>query len=385
MLSNVPLNSSNLSLYIEDEQAIVFNFSQQTIFTLAPISVSLLLALDENFDESLAVAKVAECSGLSQAQVNQSLSEVIPLFSSLAGKRSFQDGLYPELKEPRTSQEQPTSNYVVGGTFFDIQTTHNKLADEVSLLLAPCRVDACTSDIKISIIERDNRFDVVSNQHTVQSGLLYDQLMPELIDRLQILAFQRSDTLFCFHGAALQMKQGSLLMPGESGAGKSTLTAYLASLGAKLYSDEMIALNEHFQAMAIHLPIAIKAGSWPILKATYPELNSLSVWRRLDGRQLKYVWPTCFSKIKTSQSKAMLVCPQYQDNVDPSKPFLEDEPMSVIDTLIWLVKSGYQITRQLEQTHLAQFIAYLNQLNRYIVRYNSNEQAEKIIKRLWEA
>jgi hypothetical protein len=385
MLSNVPLKSSNLSLYIEDEQAIAFNFPQQTIFTLAPISVSLLLALDENFDESLAVAKVAECSGLSQAQVKQSLSEVIPLFSSLAGKRSFRDGLYPELKEPCTSQEQQTSIYAVGGTCFDIHTTHYKLADEVALLLAPCRIDARTSDINIAIVERDGRFDIVSNKHTVQSGLLYEYVMPELIDRLQILAFQRSDTLFCFHGAALQMAQGGLLMPGESGAGKSTLTAYLASLGAKLYSDEMIALNDHFQAMAIQLPIAIKAGSWPILKATYPELNSLSVWRRLDGRQLKYVWPTSFATPKLSPKKVMLICPQYQDSVDLSEPFLEDEPLSVIDTLTWLVKSGYQITRQLEQTDLAKFITYLNQLNRYIVRYSSNEQAEKIIKRLWEA
>ncbi len=384
MLINVPLNSSNLSLYVEDDKAIVFNFAQQTIFTLAPISVSLLLALDESFDTSLAVSTVAECSGLSPAQVRQHLSDVTPLFSLHPDKRKFQDGLYPELKEAYSLQEHQAVNYLVGDTCFDIQTAHNQLADEISLILEPCKINGSKVDFNIAIIEQDSGFDIVSNNHSVQSGLLYEQVMPELIDRLQILAFQGSDTLFCFHGAALHMAQGNLLMPGASGAGKSTLTAYLARLGAKLYSDEMIALNEHYQPMAINLPIAIKAGSWTILETAYPEIHSQSVWLRLDGRQLKYIWPTSFVESSTSQSKAMLVCPQYQDDAELNQSLLEAKPLSVIDTLTWMVESGYQITRQLEQQHLAEFIAYLNQLKRYIVRYSANEQAEQIITRLWK-
>lgn len=383
MLSQVPLNASHLSLYIEGEQAVVFNHACQTLFKLTPVSISLLLALDEEYDERLAIAKVVELSELDTAQVAEFLPDVTSLFSLKGSDISFHDGLYPELKLDCQKSKYSAEKYVVGHTYFGIDTCHKKLARDIAHLLKPCRVDTPSIHIKMVIVEHNNWFDIVSNGHLVQSGLAYEQVMPELIDRIQILAFQRSQTHLCFHGAALRMAHGDLLMPGESGAGKSTLTAYLSSNGAQLYSDEMIALDNQFKAMVINLPIAIKSGSWSILKEEYSELNRLSAWRRLDGRQLKYVWPSSFVPTNQGDMKAMLICPQYQEKT-VAKHVVETTPLSVIDTLTWLVQSGYQVTRQLDQMHLAGFINYLNNLERYVIRYHCNEQASHIIERLWQ-
>ncbi len=58
----------------------------------------------------------------------------------------------------------------------------------------------------------------------------------------------------CLHCAAVRMEGGLVLFPSAHGAGKSTLAAYLSSLGAGLYADDILFLepiNNHAMASGV--------------------------------------------------------------------------------------------------------------------------------------
>ena len=59
-------------------------------------------------------------------------------------------------------------------------------------------------------------------------------------NRLFRESFRRNDAWLSFHGAAVALRAGSLVVVAESGAGKTTLALALLDRGARLLSDEFV-------------------------------------------------------------------------------------------------------------------------------------------------
>ena len=392
-ITKVALKTNHLSLYLENDKGMVFNHVNHCLFHLPAVSIALLLAIDEYSDEKQALEYVVQNSNIPLKKLQPLYHKIAQLFNRQQEQSTYLDGRYPEVFQSVGKHKLQSSNkittYKIANVTFLISVESPVLQNEIEKLLHPCKHNLTEVDVVISIRNtkqgNSDSFELFSHDLLINEKLTFAEVMPELIDRLQIIAFQKSDYRFCFHGAALQTPDGNLLLPGKSGAGKSTLSAFLTYNNNGLFSDEMIVLDENFNVKVLTLPIAIKSGSWHILQPYFPELTQASIWHRLDGRQLKYVWPTTFAD-QSFKTNALLVNPNFIHLTESSLPEGElpkAEALTVIDTIEMLTQGGYQLGFELNTTKLEQLIHFLTQTKCYTLSYTSNEQAQMKLKHLW--
>ncbi|MFT4937760.1 MAG: hypothetical protein ACI88A_000778 [Paraglaciecola sp.] len=394
-LLKIPLNTAYLSLYLEAEQGMVFHHIKQSLYQLPPLSIAFLLALDEGLDKPRALAEIAQSSQIPPEQLSDTYQQIKSLFNQDHDELCYLDGRYPELAKPlsgiKTAVKKKTLTYQVADATFAILTGSAPLYRDIETLLAPCQKNLEEVDFEITINPQQEVYSIYCNELLVEEQLTYPEIIPLIIDRLQILAFQKSDYYFCFHGAALQTPHGDLLLPGKSGDGKSTLSATLANEENGLYSDEIIALNKHLQLCILTLPIGLKSGSWDILATQYPQLADEPVWHRLDGRLLKYVWPSAFAKRCHQKNDKhrdfLLVNPNFRAAKDTGAAVLPaslPQKLSVIDTISMLTQSGYQLGVELSEEKLQQLIDFISASKCYQLSYANTDQAIQQLKLLWQ-
>jgi hypothetical protein len=391
--SKISLNTSHLILYIELEQGVVFHKNKQSLYQLTALSISLLLTIDEGLSKQQSVEQVAKLSNLDESELIGPYDKVQCLFDEGLAEVSYIDAQYPELativKPYSVSRSSSLKTYQIDQATYSIETNSIDLQIEIFTLLRQCEKELTAIDFQVIITkcaENSHCFDIVCNELTIEKNIPFEYVMPHLIDRLQILSFQKSDYQYCFHGAALETEYGSLLLPGKSGAGKSTLSAILASGDSSLYSDEMIVLDDNFRMMTLNLPLAIKSGSWDLLGALYPELKNETIWHREDGRELKYIWPKRFvnsnnpNEFKTK--KTLLINPCYIHNkMEISHHKIK---LSVIETLMLMTGGGYQVASELTEDKIEQLFIFISDQPCFQLNYHSTEQALSQLEQLWQ-
>ena len=119
-----------------------------------------------------------------------------------------------------------------------------------------------------------------------------DQLAPMLKLRLVYAALEASRDAFALHAAALGVGGRCVVLPGRSGAGKSTLAAGLMGAGLTVLGDDTVVVADGVHAVRpLPLPIALKAGSWMMLRDRIAGLLDLPIHWRPDGKAVRYVAP----------------------------------------------------------------------------------------------
>ncbi|XPF93448.1 hypothetical protein ACM9HF_15675 [Colwellia sp. RE-S-Sl-9] len=389
-IQKIHLNTSFLSMYIENEQGLIFDHLKKSLYSISPVIVAFIFAIDENLSESEAIDDVSQYFNFSPTDLIFYYQEAKLFFSSSKFPLNYIDSRYPELTKlsgySKFDDQKNAKSYTVGDSSFSITCENLSLFKIINSLLQPIEKKLDKVHFQIFIkksVSDDKYFDVFCNELIIEERLLFQEVLPLIIDRMQILTFQQSDYCFCFHGAAIQTYEGVLLLPGVSGAGKSTLSAVLASKSNKIYSDELIVLDKHFNVNALKLPIAIKSGSWDVLSKYYPQLSEQPEFLRLDGRRLKYVWPNSFAtNIKQNlKQKYLIFNPKFNSK---SQASVSPEKLSIIDTITMLVEAGYQVGIELNEEKLESLLTFMERAYRYRHTYNTSAQAELEIKRLWE-
>lgn len=378
-LTKVPLNSINLTLYIEDEQALVFHRENQSLFSISAAAITLLIALNEFEQVADAFAHVEQLTSLELSQIENIYHELTQLLKA-TNKQRYIDGQYPELNTEFSANQLLTKQllkvYQVANTNFAMQSDCLLIEEECEQLFSPILTENHQPNFYFSIVKnKQSQYQLLCNGLTIEDNLLFAQVIPHIVDRMQIIAFQNTDFQFCFHAASLKKGDQVYLLPGVSGAGKSTLSAILASKDAELFSDEMLVFDKHFNLLTLQLPIAVKSGSWQVLINDYPELENITEWYREDGRRLKYVWPKTFAHEKAHRNFS-LINPAYSVAIEgkESSPSVQKQALSVIATVELLVKAGYQVHRQLNEETLESFFSLLERMAKQRVQYSSSEQ-----------
>jgi len=321
--------------------------------------------------------------------------EIQNLFVEQQNQTTYLDGRYPEF-EVSTKQLTSINNtnvayFQVADTIFSIDTKDETLFTAIMKLLEPQRCISEKADFVLSIAKSESTYQLFSNGLVVEKDLGFKHVMPVIIERIQILSFQKSDYTCCLHGVAVKMPQGTLLIPGKSGSGKSTLSAVLVNDKGSLFSDEIIAFNKDFELCILSLPIAVKSGSWKSLDIHYPNLNQLPTWHRLDGRRLKYVWPTTLYPEKiTNQEEPtqfLLINPNFFAQSNNSIEIAGQtgaKHLNVIDTISMLTESGYQLGFELTETRSQEFLNFISAIPCYQLSYSSSQQALDKLDELWQ-
>jgi hypothetical protein len=93
------------------------------------------------------------------------------------------------------------------------------------------------------------------------------------------------------HAASLLADDRLLLLSGRPGAGKTTLALALTHAGFAFAGDDVTLLGAEGHGTGLPLAPAVKSGAWSLLSAHCPAIRSSPVFRRPDGRRVRFPVP----------------------------------------------------------------------------------------------
>ena len=384
-VNKVKLKRQPGTLFIEEEKSLLLLAGQQEVVMLSSLATIILITNENSNSIDDNLTHLSEELSLPFTALKQEYETLNNLLSSKSCGSKYVDGQYPELeKAPDIGLSLCSSLNCcveISGSYFHIELEDKELHNVVSELLAPIVTRKDQPDFIIQVRKINNSYRIESNGLVVSDSLAFDEVMPELIDRLQILCYQMTDYFCCFHGAAVEQHQSVYLFPGASGRGKSTLCCALHKGKNGVYSDEYIVLNREHQLLEIYLPLAIKKGSWQHLASAHTELNKAREWRRIDSRQIKYVWPTRvdLKSGRLPDYKKHFIFPNYTKEHTAEEATVKQ--LSVIETVQKLTLGGYQLRNDLTEQSLGLLIDYIDAATRIELSYSNTEQAVSALER----
>ena len=209
-------------------------------------------------------------------------------------------------------------------------------------------------------------------QHIPPSGLA-----PSVVRHALLTAYERSDCLVAIHAAAVGSSGGCLLLPGAPGSGKSTLAAALMADGVPCLTDELVLLSKDQHVQPVPVSLGLKAGSWPLLRHHYPELETSTVHHQADGTPVRYLPPSQEGSWQWNDPVRAILFPQWV----PVTP----DPLTKIGTaqaLYRIAEAGYALPGTLDASVLTQLIDWLNPIDCFTLGVRDLETATSQIKAL---
>ncbi|QBY03146.1 hypothetical protein E2K93_01620 [Thalassotalea sp. HSM 43] len=399
---SIPLNHQNqFSLWVNNNEALLFSEQERSLAALEPLNVSLFLAIDEGLSKQQIITQIVQDSGLNADVINDSYQSIADMFdnrnyqSNANGQSktiTYSDGRYPELDKPANTNVSDAIHIRVATSYFDIECDDIDLYRAINALFQPVMAKGeDKANFALTINSSEHEYRLLANGVLVEQVPSASHMLPVLIDRLQILAYQNTVYKLVFHGAALSRciegKTTTVLLPGVSGAGKTTLAAELSSKGFYLHSDEIIAFDQDFNIPTIDLPMAIKSGSWPHLHSQYTELAQAQEWLRIDGRRIKYVWPAQFAnkefaskklrKTDSEHHRIYILCPEFTP-----KAAGRVEQLTLSQSLALMTHGGYQLGHELSRESAAELIYFFENLSSFKLTYGTSSDALQLVEDL---
>ncbi|CAA6823715.1 MAG: Unknown protein [uncultured Thiotrichaceae bacterium] len=375
------VNSEKYRVYSLNEQCIVYRSSNASLHLLDDLPAWLLLALDAGLNKT-EIQREALKNQISVDQLNSAFREIDKLLDSNFPPSSYRQE-YTDLIQHSVGPElvsSPLFSVSLIGKYFHLDTNCPRFANYLQTLSSKLQLDDGNQiDYQIFIEHFEDTYHIKCNDFLVAEVSVYEKIMPILMDHMQILAYQSSHYLMAVHSAMLMRNGKGLMLPGKSGSGKSTLCLSLLKKGFSCYSDEIsvLSLNDH-QLMPIPLPAAIKSGSWNIMSDDFPDITSLPVWHRTDGRRLKYIdFPIIENNLK-NVPVSCIVFPHYSNDYKTCKL----EPINSVAALAGLTEAGYQIKDDLTAEKVEQILEWISQTPAYHLRYSNLYDAHKAIHQL---
>jgi hypothetical protein len=153
-------------------------------------------------------------------------------------------------------------------------------------MLAP--IELLRSHRHIVIRTNSHRYELTADDKCL-GAFNYSEIVPAIKSFLTDALLQTEFTL-ALHAALLHRGDRQLLIAGPSGAGKTTLAlALTAESRWSMRGDDIVMVDERSGLRGVPFPIAVKDGSWTLLRNRWPQLASSRVNIRSDGKIVKFL------------------------------------------------------------------------------------------------
>jgi hypothetical protein len=193
---------------------------------------------------------------------------------------------------PRAAPAAAVRRYRMLGTVFELRCPARGIADSLDRVLPHLAVDADPADVRVDIAAGADGFEVLVDGSLREQALRPEELTPQVKAVLLMTAVNRHGFAAYLHAAVLRIEDSLLLLPGAAGSGKTCLCLALCRNGLAYHSDEAALLaSGTLRVRAVPLSACVKEGAWPIVEPLYPQLASLDVHHRIDGKVVKYLPP----------------------------------------------------------------------------------------------
>jgi hypothetical protein len=202
-------------------------------------------------------------------------------------------------------------------------------------------------------------------------------LGPIVKSALWVASVNAHDFLLDLHAGVVGRNGRCILLPAAAGSGKSSLTAALVHSGLDYYSDE-VALVERdtFLVPPVPLAVCVKSTGWDLMARYYPQLATVPMHRRVDGKTVRYVPPPPDSTSQKPARVSHIFFPRY----------VADQPtrlaaMPRAEALAHLMDQCLAFRIPLNPTSVAELVRWIASIDCYSLAFSSLDEAVALVQR----
>ena len=238
------------------------------------------------------------------------------------------------------------------------------------------RVPTVTLEIQATRLKDENlRGDLYRNGVPVGYATRLSSLGPVVKSTFWSSAVNAYDFLFYIHAGVVGTGDTCVLLPAAPGSGKSSLTAALTHRGFRYFSDEVALIKPGtFQVPPMPLAFCIKSTGWELMYRYYPEIASVPVHNRDDGKRVRYVPPPPGAIQQKSATVSHIIFPRYEEG-GPT----ELKPIARSEALGRLMSECLALRRRLDQNNVREIVRWIAGIDCYTLTFSSLDEAAELV------
>ena len=238
--------------------------------------------------------------------------------------------------------------------------------------------DGAKSEVAVDVLRAGESYCFGRNGQVLYGDISIELLSATAQAVMLIEVQQRSSPWIGIHAAALVVDDLAIILAGNNGAGKSTLTAALINDGFHYLADDVTLLVDSGRRI-VSTPacITVKSGSWEPLREFYPQLASLPVHTRADGKKVRFLPPpsTAFCAPVSQPLRHALVFLRYSPSAAPSLT-----AVSKAAAFERLAADGLTSSAGITRDAIAQSLEWLARVDCYEMNYSTFDDAASMLR-----
>ncbi len=291
-----------LSLHILDDEGLLLDSRGSRLFALSTTATFLWCQLEDGLTRPSVIAAYARTFEVSEGTAQVAIDGLVGDWRALGLLEGAPD---PGVVEPiggspvsAVAFDQPvelvaTRSLRILDTCFRVGFSSFSQIESALPVLGPFLTERTEpSSTEALVVQDGSETLVVIDEVIVASCPDASELASTLKAELVVAALNRYPLGIYLHAAVMRAAHGCLLLPARPGSGKTTLAAGLARAGFAYHSDEFAVLDrERLAVRGLPVCLTLKEGAWTTLAPLYPEIASLPVHHRVDGKIVRYLPP----------------------------------------------------------------------------------------------
>lgn len=394
--------SDDVSLFILEDIGIVFSETAQKIYELNTMATWIWCQLEDGLLVDQLPTGLADTFGIAEDTAERHLSEALEAWRDLGflTKTSAKTRpTFPEATSPgRTPQGRLPRNILLGlrqglsGGERQIKTYRNLGQDTIVVyptedlmalvhpavahVVQPRRI--LTPQSLVEILPQGTGFDIKRDGAIKYRNIARDQLTPVIQYLVFLAGIEQSAYAVAFHAGAVALDDRVAVLPGSAGSGKTSLTAALLSQGFRYLSDDLLLMGTDLKIEGVPFALCIKDTGVTPLAPYYPDLPSLTLHHRPDGKNVRYLSaPLTSSTARPAAPRlpaSWVIFPKYRAGGTTKL-----KPLGKGEALRRLMESS-TLALPLTRAQIETFIRWLEALSCYDLEVNSLPEAVSVVE-----
>lgn len=232
-----------------------------------------------------------------------------------------------------------------------------------------------TADTLLQLVEHGDRLHLLRNGDWL-SSCAPDEIATALKGELLSDVLRHCPYELALHAAALIKGERIVLLCGNPGAGKTTLTLALAQVGFGFAADDVTLLNSDGLGVGLPFAPAVKPGAWSLLAKHVPGLDIAPIFRRPDGKRVRYVVPTSITVSSAPRPIGAVILLRRDHNARPSL-----DPVDPVAALRGLLSGAFAPGGELSAAAFDVLAGVIGSAPVYSLTYSGLDDAVDLIGR----